>query len=1101
MIQEAQKTRLHLLINMKMKQRFVCFSARPFAATLLVAAISTAVSAADYQSTVLSDSPLAYYRLGEIPVADVATNKRTLGATGNGTHGPGVVHRVSGALVGNANAAASYGVGGTTHTFVPFRSALNPPSGSPFTIEYWAKPAVEVTDAPGPCPLFNRVTPGNRSGWVFFQRSPTTGWNCRFYNGSGDSVGISLTGGTNAQGTWSHIVVVWTGSVATMYVNGALVAGPTAGVYNASTSAIFSVGSYDDGVSNPFNGAVDEVAFYSSALSGAQILAHYQNGSNAAPATLYSSLIATDGAIEYLRLDEANPKVDAALNYGSLGATADAIHTPGVRHPVSGPLVGNASETAATYTGVVPSDGGQPTYVPATQALRIRELWDNVGVGSIGGMGSGTTSVGVDSGNNWSLNAGNITVAQDFDVEGPQGPPYALGHQGGVWKSGGADWNTGYWATRQLASAAQINFAAAGDYWLTVRINNSGDSAVGVGLASAGDGSASFVGVGAMWDNAGGGLANNALYVTDGSLGTDSPYTIRANSTAGTIDGEGVIVAHLLITGGSYTLEAAVFKPGDVIPSTPGGITWQVTYSGSSSMLATHLLLWSNGAGTGDLDAIRVADSFASMFTDSLKPLNPAGSLTIEAWVKPAINGVGNAQCPLHNRAATRGDGNGDLSGWDFYQRDSSVGWNFEMFNGVGGNNVFNITGGPYTVGAWQHLVAVYDASVPSATLYLNGVQVAQSTTPNGTFVAKTFGDFAIGSYSQPWMNPQGYENAFVGSIGQVAIYSNVLSLARISAHYLNAINPSPATPYSTLVLSDAPVGYWRLNEGPHNVSTNLGTLTTAADGVYANTLDGVVGPQAPAYAGFETTNKAKTFDGSSSYIELLNPSGLDFSGPITLEAWVQPGAVQGFLANILAHGVNGAGNAEVMMRLTDANTYAVASWDGANHGASSAIPGADLAGTAWIHLVGTYDGANWNFYRNGVLAATVADATGAIQVNAAWAIGSRGRWIQAFGYGAGASYPDRQFTGGIDEPAIYNTALNAARIQAHWFVGKYGTTTPPLPTLTITRSGSDVLVTWSAGVLLEATSVTGPYTEVAGATSPYTVPASAAGKFYRARL
>jgi hypothetical protein len=1083
------------------------------AAAVMLACLSVH---ADYSTLILGDGPLAYYRLGEITPADIAKNSGSLGSPGNGIYrhdnaNQTTIHRVGGALAGNPNAAASFQSGSGAPVLVPYNATLNP-SGA-FTVEAWMRPTVTTDDGAGPCPLFNRKSASPRQGWVFFQRSPGTGWNFRMYgNGVNTSQTVDLTGGPYVVGQWVHLAATYDGTTAKLFLNGAEVASGNPTAYQGNSAAAFAVGSYSDlsgagpSYQNPFIGNVDEVALYNSALSGAQLLAHYQNGTNAARSTPYESVVTGDSAVEYLRLDEANPRIDVAINYGNVGPAADAIHTPGVRHPASGALVGNSAETAATYTGVVPSDGGSPTYVPATQNLRIRELWDNVGIGVIDGKGNGTTSVGLDPAEGWHLNADTlITVAQDFDVEGPAGPPYSLGHQAALWRNGGDNWDPASWATRLLASSAQIDFTGTADYWITARIDNSGDTAMGVGLASGSDASSEFVGVGAIWNTASAidsSDAANSLYISSGSLNqslggnNNGPCAIQAHSPAGTIDGKGTIVAHLTINGGSYTIQASVFKPGDKIPATPGGITWQVSYSGSSSMLANHLLIWLNGSGTGDVDAVRVADSYDAMFTDSLKPLNPGGSFTIEAWLKPTVEGQGNAQCPLHNRAATGLDGAGDRSGWDFFQRNSSVGWNFRMFNGSGSGKVFDITGGPYTVGAWNHLVAVYDAAVPSATLYLNGAQVAQSTTPNGTFASKTFGDLAIGSYSMPWMNPQGYENAFVGSIGEVAIYTNALSISRVQAHYNNAVSGSPATPYNTVVLSDKPAGYWPLNEGAHNVATNLGSLAAAANGVYANTTDGVPGPQPPAYAGFEANNLAKTFDGSASYLELLNPAGLNFSGQITVEAWIQPSASQVGLADILAHGVNGAGNAEDVLRLTDGNSYLSSSWDGANHGPSFTIPAGDLGTGNWVHLAGSYDGANWNLYRNGALAATVAESTGAVLVNDAnWAIGARGRWIQAFGTGAGAPFPDRQFTGGIDEVAIYNYAVPQSRLAAHYSMGVYG----PNP-LSITRAGANVILTWPAGTLQQADVVSGPYADVPSASSGYTVPASGT-KFYRLRF
>jgi len=59
--------------------------------------------------------------------------------------------------------------------------------------------------------------------------------------------------------------------------------------------------------------------------------------------------------------------------------------------------------------------------------------------------------------------------------------------------------------------------------------------------------------------------------------------------------------------------------------------------------------------------------------------------------------------------------------------------------------------------------------------------------------------------------------------------------------------------------------------------------------------------------------------------------------------------------------------------------------------------------------------------------------------------------------------------------------------------------TVVPTPTLSIVRSGTDVIITYT-GVLQSATVVTGPYTDVAGAASPYTTSASAAQRYFISR-
>src|ERR1043166_1787465 len=183
-------------------------------------------------------------------------NRGSLGATGNGTHVGNVLVYQSGAVAVGPD-YSSYYDGTGPRTTIPWQAALNPASASPFTIEFWAKPEGSDNDD---CPLFNRVSAGNRSGWAFFQRDAATGWNWRMYDGNGSEVGWNLTGGTANLDEWSHVVGVWNGTTATLYVNGADTAAPNTGPggYNASTAATFSVGAYDDG-STPSKGFVDEV--------------------------------------------------------------------------------------------------------------------------------------------------------------------------------------------------------------------------------------------------------------------------------------------------------------------------------------------------------------------------------------------------------------------------------------------------------------------------------------------------------------------------------------------------------------------------------------------------------------------------------------------------------------------------------------------------------------------------------------------------------------------------------------------------------------------------------------------------------------------------
>jgi hypothetical protein len=819
----------------------------------------------------------------------------------------------------------------------------------------------------------------------------------------------------------------------------------------------------------------------------------------------YSKIVTSHGPLAYYRLDEtATAAPDIATNNGSIAGVGNGVYTIGAKHPVAGAIAGDPDKAACfSAVNTNSTDGGVPVIVQWPEKPLIRELWDNVGAANLDKKGDGTSSIGFDSTNTWHVNNGRIMkLSPWFDIGTPPGPPYSRGQAGALYADnsdiGGLAhlWDQSAWATRQLASAAQINFAADGEYWITVRIDNAGDTAMGVGFASGGSSPAQFVGVGAMWDNAGGGSANNAVYITDGALGTDTPYTIRANSYAGLINGPGLIVAHLVTSSsGSDTLEATVLQPGDSVPSNPASLTWQTTYSFDSAITATHLLTWLNGdtsGGNGRLDAIRVTTNFDEMFQGEL---NTAGSFTIEAWLRPTLDGAGNAQSPLFNTDPNGGPST-KAEGWDFYQRGSGTGWNFNLYNGdIASSTVFSVEGGPYTVGQWSHLVAVYNSTNPSVTLYLNGQQAAFSDTPNGTYAPNSHNPLSIGGYGDASQNP------FSGDIDEVAIYSNALSAAQVLAHYQNGTNAARSIAYSTLVQTDGAKEYLRLGGPARNVAINSGTLSTNADGVFnVYTTAGHAGPRSPGYTGFESSNAAALFNGGTSYIELRNPAALNFAGQITLEAWVQPSvtpAPPGGFGDIIAHGYDEDFN-EIALRV-DASSgtqqYSIATFtSGLGQGAFASVPAADLGTGAWAHLVGTFDGADWKLYRNGSLIATAPDTTGSVMVmNGDWAIGARGRWAHMDPLGPGLS---RQFQGGIDEPAIYDRALTPAEVLAHYLVGAANG-----PTITITRSGNSVLLTWPVGTLQQADNVNGPYTDLLSATSPYTTSSTGTKKFYRLKL
>jgi hypothetical protein len=246
-------------------------------------------------------------------------NTGSLGSTADGVNADPVTFGTGAIVVPGDRAAIYNGVAGTNTVIPSFQSALNPPPANPFTVEFWANPTATDNDD---AVLSNRIASGNRSGWIFFQRAEATGWNFRMYNGVGSGLGWDLTGGTSTLNAWSHVVAVWNGSAAQLYVNGTLADSsndPAAtGAYNASTTATFTIGTNEAGTST-YNGAVDETAFYPTALSPAQILSHF-NAATGPSVNGYHSLIRADGALLQLSNNPVPEPSSILLAAGAAGA-------------------------------------------------------------------------------------------------------------------------------------------------------------------------------------------------------------------------------------------------------------------------------------------------------------------------------------------------------------------------------------------------------------------------------------------------------------------------------------------------------------------------------------------------------------------------------------------------------------------------------------------------------------------------------------------------------------------------------------------------------------------------------------------------------------
>ena len=232
---------------------------------------SSGAGATPYSTTVLSDSPVAYWRMGETsgPIVDEVSGRQGTLSGGNTTG-------VAGAIVGDPDTAISSGPGGGTIS-VPYDIAMNSPT---FSIELWAKFGSTCSDGTGN---------GNHCNIAGPRGTSSTGYQF----GPGDTVPLmthaSVIGGSGTQyallgplvvlNEWHHLVGSFDGSTHSFFVNGTLV-GSQLATHTPAGAPFELFGSLNKVMEN---GTIDEVAYYNYALGADRVENHYQTGIGVVP--------------------------------------------------------------------------------------------------------------------------------------------------------------------------------------------------------------------------------------------------------------------------------------------------------------------------------------------------------------------------------------------------------------------------------------------------------------------------------------------------------------------------------------------------------------------------------------------------------------------------------------------------------------------------------------------------------------------------------------------------------------------------------------------------------------------------------------------------
>jgi hypothetical protein len=220
---------------------------------------------------------------------------------------------------------------------------------------------------------------------------------------------------------------------------------------------------------------------------------------------------------------------------------------------------------------------------------------------------------------------------------------------------------------------------------------------------------------------------------------------------------------------------------------------------------------------------------------------------------------------------------------------------------------------------------------------------------------------------------------------------------------------------YRAAVMADHPVAYWRLGDTGTVARDELAAHdATYSGGVTVGQLGAIVG----------TPNTAAAFAAPADG-QAITATGIPFAdqSPFTLELWVNETDNASYWHFLTSEPrVQGMPQAGYALLQTGTGVLFERIADPATFEQTAPSP---IVAHAWTHLAGVYDGAHVTLYVDGVVVRSAEASHLATGFERPIFLGAHaeGAWMD----------------GALDEVAIYDSALPAARLLAHYTIGTGG--------------------------------------------------------------
>src|SRR5882724_8053136 len=384
--------------------------------------------------------------------------------------------------------------------------------------------------------------------------------------------------------------------------------------------------------------------------------------------------------------------------------------------------------------------------------------------------------------------------------------------------------------------------------------------------------------------------------------------------------------------------------------------------------------------------------------------LGAHGGLTIEGWVKPDLTSGIQPIAEWNDGRGNIGAGlNLNGSAVEAFLTDTNVTPARQV--------VLRSLSGLIATSFWQHVALTLDQAVGMATIYLNGVVVAQTNL--GAFVPQTLAPFYL-AYRPSGTNSH---SMYLGGMDEFTLHNRALSAAELQTIVAaDEAGKCPPPPPSCVAPPSDFVGWWRGESNTlDSVDSNNGSTVSSVR--YGN----------------GSTDKA--FEFVAGYVRIPASSNLNVgAGPgLTFEAWISPQSpnieLYSFFREFLGWhgGIITQGVSLGIIRLSPAPS-AVLHWQanlvdpqGRSHMILSPAGLATL--DVFQHVAVTYDKLTGeaDLYFNGNLVTRINLGTFTPQTTGDLNFGYHSQSLPYLGISSGEK----------DEIGLYGRTLNAAEIKA----------------------------------------------------------------------